>query len=228
VKIQTKANHGYYYTIDNEMYLCEEATCAPIDDTGYYFTSTGEVYYCIYDSEELETTECTRQYCISGQYYSIKDAYYRCESNSILTPVNSRYCSFDENVVINYPLVLNEELPGNIKQAVESIEKNNKSSAIISRRKNILKSVSGIFTNCTYNVEESKASFDLVCVNNFVTINKESKEVKICSIEQLGYVECIEDEENPKKCTVSTAYMKKPSLFVVLLVLFIITFYHLY
>ncbi|ORX80799.1 scaffoldin [Anaeromyces robustus] len=207
IKINSIANYGYYYTVDQEMYHCNEdegSSCTPIKDTGYYFTNTGEVYYCIHDSEGLEATECTKQACVSGQYYYIEDAYYRCESSSTLVPVMSRYCSYNENVIVNFPLALTEEYPDKIKQAMEGIEKNNNSTAIVSRRgKNYLESVSGIFTNCTYNVEETKSTFDLVCVNNYVKIDEDTDDIKICSMEQLGYVECVENEENPEKCNVS-------------------------
>ena len=207
IKINAMANYGYYYTVDGEMYHCdrgEDGECSPISNTGYYFTNAGEVYYCVHDSEEIEPTECTKQACVSGQYYFIDDAYYRCESSSTLVPVMSRYCSYNENVIINFPLALTEEFPDKIKQAMEGIEKNNNSTAIVSRRgKNFLEAVSGIFTNCTYNVEETKSTFDLVCVNNFVSIDENTDDVKICSMEQLGYVECIEDEENPEKCNIS-------------------------
>jgi len=225
VTINAIASYGYYYTVDGEMYHCnqeEDGGCSPISNTGYYFTNAGEVYYCVHDSEELEPTECTKQACVSGQYYYIDEAYYRCESSSTLVPVMSRYCSYNENVVINFPLALTEEYPDKIKQAVDGIEKNNNSTAIVNRRgKNYLESISGIFTNCTYNVEETKSTFDLVCVNNYVAVDKETDEVKICSMEQLGYVECVEDEENPEKCNVSGAWptFLRPSLFT----LFIIT-----
>jgi len=119
--------------------------------------------------------------------------------------MKSRYCSYDENVVINFPLALIEELPGNVKQAVKDISRHNNSTAVSYHRgKNYLKSISGIFTNCTYNEEESTSMFDLVCINNYVDVDKETDEVKICSIEQLGYVECIENEENPEKCNISS------------------------
>jgi len=208
IKIQTIAKDGYYYTIDKEMYYCnqdENSNCSPISESGYYITNTGTIYYCIHDSEELEETECTKQNCIIGQYYYIEEAYYRCDSYSNFVPMKSKYCSYDENVVINFPLALTEELPGNVKQAIENIRINNNSTAISQgRRKNNLESVSGIFTNCTYNIEESISMFDLVCINNYVVVDKETDELKICSIEQLGYVECIENEENPKKCNISS------------------------
>jgi len=224
VIIQGKANYGYYYTIDNEMYHCdqEDGECKPIDETGYYFTNAGEIYYCVHDSEGLEITECVKQNCVSGQYYYIDDAYYRCEVSSLLVPVVSRYCSYDDNVVVNFPLALTEEFPDKIKQAVEDIQKNNNSTAVVTRRgKNYLEAVSGIFTNCTYNVEETKSTFDLVCVNNYVSMDKETDEVKICNVDQLGYVECIEDEDNPEKCKVSGAFhVWKFSIFMTVAVVF--------
>ncbi|KAG4095488.1 hypothetical protein H8356DRAFT_996875 [Neocallimastix lanati (nom. inval.)] len=208
IKIQTIASYGYYYTIDKEMYYCsqdKDSNCSPISETGYYITNTGTIYYCIHDSEELEETECTKQNCISGQYYYIEESYYRCDSHSNFVPMKSKYCSYDENVIINFPLALTEELPFNVKQAIENIRINNNSTAIShGRGKNNLESVSGIFTNCTYNIEESISMFDLVCINNYVVVDKETDELKICSIEQLGYVECIENEENPKKCNISS------------------------
>jgi hypothetical protein len=214
--IQGKANYGYYYTVDNEMYHCdqEDGECKPIDETGYYFTNAGEVFSCVHDSEGLEATECVKQNCVSGQYYYIDDAYYRCEVSSLLVPVVSRYCSYDDNVVVNFPLALTEEFPDKIKQAVDDIQRNNNSTAVVTRRgKNYLEAVSGIFTNCTYNVEETKSTFDLVCVNNYVKVDEETDEMKICNVDQLGYVECIEDEENPEKCTVSGANaLLKPSI----------------
>jgi len=222
IRINAMASYGYYYTIDGEMYHCdqdEDGDCTQIDNTGYYFTNAGEVYYCVHDSEQLEPTECTRQTCISGQYYYIDEAYYRCEISSLLVPVVSRYCSYNDNVIINFPLALTEELPDKIKQAVEGIEKNNNSTAIINRRsKNYLESISGVFTNCTYNVEETKSTFDLVCVNNYVSVNQDTDEVKICSVEQLGYVECVEDEENPEKCNVSRAFNLRPSFITIILI----------
>jgi len=230
IKINSMANYGYYYTVDQEMYHCDEdedGSCSPIKDTGYYFTNTGEVYYCVHDSEELEATECTKQACVSGQYYYIEDAYYRCESSSTLVPVMSRYCSYNENVIVNFPLALTEEYPDKIKQAIEGVEKNNNSTAVVSRRgKNYLESVSGIFTNCTYNVEETKSTFDLVCVNNYVKVDEETDDIKICSLEQMGYVECVESEENPEKCNVSAAYpLLKPTLFTSLILLLISLYY---
>ena len=197
----------------------KDSDCYPIDETGYYLTNAGEIYYCVHDSEELEATECTKQLCTAGQYYYMDETYYRCDSRSKFVRVISQYCSYDEIVVINFPLALNEELPGNVKRAIRNIHRNNNGSAVTRRRgRNYMESVSGIFTNCTYNVEETSSAFDLVCMNNYVVMDRETDEVKICSVEQYGYVECIENEDNPKKCNISSSakYLIRPSLTLVL------------
>jgi len=229
--IQGKANYGYYYTVDNKMYHCDQRyeECYPIEDTDYYFTNTGEIYYCIHDSEGLEPTECIRKNCVPGEYYYINENYYRCEIISgILVPVASRYCYYNGYVIMNFPVALTEEFPYPIQQAVNNIQKNNNSTAVIKRRKkNELEVVSGIFTNCTYDAEETKSNFDLVCINNYVIVDKETNEMKICNLEQFGYVDCVEDDENPSKCNVSAAYpLLKPSIFTIVILLFITAIFH--
>jgi len=211
VTLLSKAGTGYYYTIDNEMYECSENdnTCKLIEDSDYYFTNTGEIFYCVYDSENLEKTECSKQSCYAGQNYYIGDNYYRCEAGSYLTPIKSRNCKYDENVIVNFPVILKEEFPSQIKQAIESVEKNNNSTAVAVRsNKKYLTVIPAIFTNCTYNVEETEASYDFVCLNNYVSVNKEDDTMEICSIENLGYVECVEDDANPDKCKPSAAFTK--------------------
>jgi len=211
ITLLAKASSGYYYTVDNEMYECNENDheCTLITETDYYFTNTGEIYYCVYDSENLEKTECAKQSCYVGQNYYIGDNYYRCEAESFLTPIKSRNCKYDENVIVNFPTILKDEFPSNIKQAIEDIEKNNNSTAIAARsNKKYLSVVPAIFTNCTYNVEETEASYDFVCINNYFSVNDEDDTLQICSIENLGYVECVEDEVNPEKCTPSSAFSR--------------------
>jgi hypothetical protein len=129
---------------------------------------------------------------------------------------------------MNFPLALTEEFPYNVKQAINNIQKNNNSTAIVKRRRrNDLEVVSGIFTNCTYDVEETKTNFDLVCINNYVVVDKETNDMKICNIEQFGYVDCVEDDENPSKCNVSAAYpLLKPSIFTFFILLFITAIFH--
>ncbi|MBE6494091.1 MAG: hypothetical protein E7Z84_05745 [Methanosphaera stadtmanae] len=231
ITITSKASNGYYYTIDQEMYYCDDKTnvgCSKITESGYYFTNTGEVFYCLYDSEELEATECTKQLCMTGQYYYINDSYYRCESKSKLQPVLSKYCNNDENLVINFPISLTKEYPDYIKQSMEKIIKNNNSTAIVPSSKNVLTSVSGIFTNCTYNSEERKSTFDFVCLNNYVIIDETTDDVKICSIEHLGYVECNEDNENPEKCSISGAQRLVINSLIYLIIFFISTIFLIY
>jgi len=231
VTLLGKATSGYYYTIDNEMYECSEDdnACKLITNTDYYFTNTGEIFYCVYDSENLEKTECNKQSCYVGQNYYISDNYYRCEAGSYLTPIKSRNCKYDENVVVNFPTILKEEFPASIKQAIENIEKNNNSTAVgVRSNKKYLSVVPAIYTNCTYNVEETEASYDFVCINNFVTVNDEDDTVEICSIENLGYVECVEDESNPEKCTPSGAYSRIVLNFFTIILAAFATFYVLY
>jgi len=231
----TIVEDGYYYTIDNEMYYCHQKEykgCQPIEDTGYYFTQAGEVYYCVYDSEGIEPTECTKQNCVVSQYYAINDRYYRCEANSILVPVKSRTCSHDKMVVINYPLSLTQNYPSRITQAVENIKKTNNSTAIAikprHRERNYLESISGVFTNCTYEVEEMKSTFDLVCVHNYVTLDQETREPMICSTENLGYIRCTESEDNPGKCYISQASKQIYPSFKIIIFISLMVLYSLY
>ncbi|KAG4085849.1 hypothetical protein H8356DRAFT_963727, partial [Neocallimastix lanati (nom. inval.)] len=206
ITLQARANNGYYYTVDHEMYYCnqENGACKPIDKTGYYFTNERQLYYCVHDSEVLEPVECVKQSCVPRQYYYINNAYYYCEGSSLFVPVVSRYCSYDDYVVVNFPLALTKEFPDKIKKAVDNIQKNNKSTAVVSK---------------------AKSSFDLVCVNNYVIIDEKAHEAKICNVEQLGYVKCIEDEDNPEKCNVSSAFRSwklSPFLIAILFIFILI------
>jgi len=206
IALNERVDEGYYYTADNEMYHCDENNdeCTKIDNSGYYFTNNGVMYYCVYDSEGLEKTSCVKQSCNIGQLYYINEKYYRCDSGSIYSLLSSKYCKHDENVVINFLTAYSEEYPIQIKNAIESISINNNSTAITKgMNNNFMNVVPGIFTNCTYNVEDRSSTFDLVCINNYVSYNKESDNIEICSVPQLGYVECVEDENNSNKCNVS-------------------------
>ncbi|OUM70361.1 hypothetical protein PIROE2DRAFT_1501 [Piromyces sp. E2] len=142
-------------------------------------------YYYIVDTVEGEMYHCDRD---EGGEYSLIDntGYYFTNASEVY------YCVHDSRESLQFP--------DKIKQAMDGVEKNNNSTAIVTRHgKSYLESVSGVFTNCTCNVEETKSTFDLVCVNNFVSLHENTDNIKICSVEQLGYVECIEDEENSKK-----------------------------
>jgi len=205
--IEGRVRSGYYYTIDKEMYVCDQDKyqCEKIDNSGYYFTVSGEIYQCVYDSEGLEETECTKKNCVVGQYYYINSKYYYCSSGYMLNLVSDKTCEYDDKVIVNFPVAFSESYPDKIKNAVESIALINNSTALVTNiNSKYITSVSAVYTNCTYTVEEKESEFDLVCVNNFVAVN-DKKDVEICSITNLGYTECIDDEENPEKCNPSGA-----------------------
>jgi len=229
---------GYYYTVDKEMYHCHEndgdngnLTCKKIENSGYYYTRSGEVYYCIYDSEELEDTECTKKMCIHGQYYYFNNGYYYCQTHSVLVPVSSRYCSYNDHVIIHFPPGLINEFPGAIKKEITSVEVINRSSSLTTKQKNnnYLKSYYGVFTNCTYDADEATSTFDLICMNNYVRLEQKVNNVQICSVENLGFVECEEDKQNPEKCYISsgitnTRFIYYSSLLYQTIIILIITY----
>jgi len=205
--LENKASEGFYYTIDEEMYVCtnQSHVCEKISESGYYFTASDEMYYCLYDSEHIEKTTCYKQTCTAGQYYFIEDRYHRCEKNSILHPVSQKYCSNFEKVIINFPTMYKNEMPTQVKKAIDNIEIHNNSTSVVkSNNINTMNIVPGIFTNCTYNNEDDTTNFDLICISNYVLVD-EDKDAKICSIEKLGYIECEADPENPGKCHASFA-----------------------
>jgi len=229
--IDGKVKTGYYYTIDNEMYECDQDKyqCEKIDNNGYYFTVSGEVYQCIYDSEGLEATECVKKNCLIGQYYYINSKYYYCGSGYMLNLVTDKTCEYDDRVIINYPVAFSEAYPDRIRSAVENVALINNSTAAVTNINNkYITSVSGVFTNCTYTVEEKDSEFDLVCVNNFVTVNEETKNAEICSLANLGYVECVEDENNPEKCSPSAATSRIVKGFSFILSIIVSTLFYLY
>ncbi|OUM63773.1 hypothetical protein PIROE2DRAFT_20628 [Piromyces sp. E2] len=228
--IDGKVRSGYYYTIDKEMYECDQDKyqCEKISNSGYYFTVSGEIYQCIYDSEGLEATECTKKNCIVGQYYYLNSKYYYCSSGYMLNLVSDKTCEFDDKVIINFPAAFSEAYPDKIKSAVENIALVNNSTALVTNiNSKYITSVSGVFTNCTYTVEEKDSEFDLVCVNNYVSVNPETDNIEICSLNHMGYIECVEDENNPEKCNPSGAISqyKKGLTFIISLVISTLLFF---
>ena len=228
--IDGKVRSGYYYTIDKEMYECDQDKyqCEKISNSGYYFTISGEIYQCVYDSEGLEATECTKKNCIVGQYYYINSKYYYCSSGYMLNLVSDKTCEYDDKVIINFPVAFSEAYPEKIKSAVENIALINNSTATVANLNNkYVTAVSGVFTNCTYTVEEKESEFDLVCVNNFVSVNEDTDNIEICSLTHMGYTECIEDENNPEKCNPSGAISqyKKGLTFVISIIISTLLFF---
>jgi len=229
VILESKVSTGFYHTVDKEMYECTNTDCQPITDSGYVFTNNGEIYYCEYDSEELEETVCKIQSCITGQYYYIDGYYYRCDSGSVLNLMTSKYCVYSAKYVINFPTILSNDYPSKVRYAVDKIARNNHSTATYKRGRNYLPVVPAVYTNCTYNFEDKEPNFDLVCVNNYVTVTR-NDETEICSIGNMGYVYCSDDSDNPNKCNPSSAYhiLSNPILHILIAIITaFIYFYYL-
>jgi len=205
VIIENKVNSGFYYTVDNEMYECTTTSCKTISDSGYVFTNNGEIYYCEWDSEELEDTVCKIQECVNSQYYYIDGYYYRCDTGNRLSIMTSKNCVYSSNYIINFPTILSDDYPAKIRNAVDKIVRNNNSTATTKGGRNYLPVVPAVYTNCTYNFEDKEASFDLVCVKNYVKMNSED-EPEICSVSNMGYIYCSDDSDNPNKCNPSSAF----------------------
>jgi len=222
--IENKVNSGFYYTVDNEMYECSPTSCKTISDSGYVFTNNGEIYYCEWDSEEIEDTVCTIQECVNGQYYYIDGFYYKCETGNRLSIMTSKSCVYSSKYIINFPTILSDDYPSKIRNAVDKISRSNNSSPTTKDGRNYLPVVPAVYTNCTYNFEDKEASFDLICVKNYVKINNE-EEPEICSVSNMGYIYCTDDSDNPDKCHPSSAFRTlKISMFHIAMTLIIIFF----
>jgi len=207
VTITGKVSDGYYYTTDNEMYECpntDGSSCDLIDESMYVMTNDNELYYCNVDDDNLASTVCNKQSCVLGELYYIGGYHFRCVTGNIFNILSTKYCNSDELVVVNFPTAFSETYPSNVKSAVDDISKNNNNTATVKAGSNHLTVIPGIFTNCTYDKEEKMASFDLVCIENYVVLDSE-KEPQICSTAKLGFVGCNEDSENPDKCNPSSA-----------------------
>jgi hypothetical protein len=230
-KIDGKVRTGYYFTVDKEMYECDQDKnqCEKITSNGHFFTVSGELYQCVYDSEGLEETECNKKNCIVGQYYYIDSKYYYCGSGYMLSLVSDKTCEFDDRVIINFPVAFSEHYPEKIKNAVESINQVNNSTAMVtSLNGKYVAAVSGVFTNCTYTVEEKDSEFDLVCMNNYVAVNEKTDNVEICSLAHMGYIECVNDDNNPEKCNISGTISRITKGFTFIFSLIISVLFYIY
>jgi len=201
---------GWYYTIDGKMYQCyaKGRTCTEIDDTAYVLTNSNEMYYCVVDSEG-EPTECFKRTCTTGQVYYIKDNYYKCTTGSHFELVRSRHCDYSEVVVINFPVIYSDTFPISVYNTISSIAKNNHYVPTQKLSRKSLETIQGVFTNCTYNVYDEFATYDQICIQNYVKLNRD-KEPDICSVKHLGYTYCtVDDGDDPDKCNPSSAYSFK-------------------
>jgi len=250
IKIESIIDDGYYYTIDQKIYICDsknmkrnknDSICKRVSDVGYYFTNTREIYHCTYETyskyeiindddeeDEDDDIKCIKKYCIPGQYYYIDDNYYTCRYNSVLIPVKPDTCHFDENVIINFPISLSKEYPGVVGEHIKNIQITNNVNMYHNRNsKNYVSSWNGIFTNCTYDNVKESYSFDLICMNNYVIFDKEDGSIKICSTKNMGYIDCEDDSTNPDKCKISSSNILKPSIsrfaymiFIIILIIY--------
>lgn len=227
ITIGEKAENDFYYTINFGMVECndERKDCQKINESDYYLTKDGNIYYCVYDSEEVEETECKLIQCLNSQYYYIRNKYYVCKAKSNLVPITSDQCSSLEKVIINFLPIQQDEWPEKIKNSIGTIKMMSTPSSS-KQDSNSLPSISGIFTNCTYNENEKETnafSYDLVCIKDDVSVNNGMLE--ICSLNNLGFIEC-SDDDHTGRCNVSSGirifmnWYKILILFIIILSLF--------
>jgi len=158
---------------------------------------------------EGEETECFKRLCTTGQIYYLKNNYYRCTSGSFLELVKSRTCDHDEVVVINFPVIYSETFPIGVYNSISNIAKNNHYVPTQKISRNSIESFQGVFTNCTYDAYEEEATYDEICMENYVKLNQD-KEPDICSVKLLGYTYCtVDDGDDKDKCNPSSAFRQR-------------------
>ncbi|ORX59843.1 hypothetical protein BCR36DRAFT_408220 [Piromyces finnis] len=236
ILIEKVTKSGYYYTIDNNMYECyikekSNVNCIPISNSDYYYTIDKKLYYCAYDSENLEKTLCNIQLCISGQIYYFNKSYYRCNiKDYIYEPISENLCHALDTVIINYPTFLEKEYPTRVKLMLKYMYEINITDIETNYNSSYIPSITGVFNQCKYDVNNNIPTFNLICLNNFVALSSINPP-KICSIKRMGLVECIENEEHPGRCHPDNAWsylynIKTKSLIII--VIFLSTTYLLY
>jgi len=183
-----KNSTGYVMTAPGEIYYCE------------YNSHTG--VQKIYDNKSLSSTNngyrnilssCIKKKCKIGEYYYMDNHYYQCKTDSIFVLMKKEQCIDYLDVedirknhkdiantegfgkyIINFPTKDQDNYPDNIKYLNYLIEINNNSTAEDSSLSlEYLSSISGVFHNCRYDLETSTMVFDLICLNNYVSIAKD-------------------------------------------------------
>jgi len=196
-------------------------SCELITTPNDYFTVNGFILHCedkeIEEEEEGEEDQrkeenstlfqCEIMKCNSDEIYSIYEDYYRCHSNHLLLKINNKQCSFNEKVVINYPTMFNNAMDEDVYRQVLNAEalqeKYHRKTSRSRRRKpedNIIPSIHGVFTNCTYDKEVKVFNYDLICAEDQVMVNLHTKIIEICSKMDYGFVQCVAEENNPDRC----------------------------
>ncbi|ORX44993.1 hypothetical protein BCR36DRAFT_585870 [Piromyces finnis] len=148
--------------------------------------------------------------CNLDEIYSINDNYYRCLSNDILLKINNKHCTFDEKVVINYPTMFSNSMDEDVyRQVLNSEILQEKYSLKVSStqkiKSNVIHSIHGVFTNCTYDQDVKVFNYDLICAEDQIMVNITTKIIEICSKMDYGFVQCIAEDTNPDKCNPSSS-----------------------
>ncbi|ORX44740.1 scaffoldin [Piromyces finnis] len=179
---------GYVMTSSGNIYYCEynsKATTQKVyEDTSLESSNKG--YRNILSS-------CIKQKCNVGEYYYLKNNYYQCLRDSIFSLMKMEQCidyidvkDIKENhsdiastegfgkYIIHFPLMDQENYPENIKYMNYLITVHNNSTAEDSYvSSDYLSSISGVFSNCRYDLETATMVFDLICINNYVSSAKQ-------------------------------------------------------
>jgi len=211
--VEAVQEEGFYHTMDNDMYECrydkknvKEINCHPISENDYYFTKEGKIYYCLYDAFKIEKTQCTQQLCFEGQYYFFKGKYYQClGKDSLYVPVSHSNCNEEDTVVIHYPIVMKDLFPERVTNMLQYMYDAHISDIESNYNSSYIPSITGLFKDCRYDSASETATFDLICIKNFVLLSA-VRPPQLCSIRRMGYVECKEDEDHPGRCHPNSAW----------------------
>ncbi|ORX81824.1 hypothetical protein BCR32DRAFT_268047 [Anaeromyces robustus] len=182
-----KDSTGYVMTSTGEIYYCEYnnklTTHKVYENTSLNSSNIG--YRNILSS-------CIKKKCKIGEYYYMNNNYYQCKKDSIFTLMKKEQCiddldveSIQENYediaktegfgkyIIHFPIKDKDSYPDSIKYLNYLIQNNNNSTAEdIHLSSDYLSSISGVFRNCRYDLETTTMVFDLICLNNYVSLAK--------------------------------------------------------
>ncbi|OUM62957.1 hypothetical protein PIROE2DRAFT_10647 [Piromyces sp. E2] len=220
ISLNMIAEEGDYYTLDDKLFSCTKINendygCEQITQPKYYFTVNGFIFHCEnveYEEEDHTKTsfQCTKMKCNQNEIYSIYDNYYRCTSNDLLLKINNKQCTFNDKVVINYPTMFSNAMDEDVYRQVLNAEVLQekyvfKTSLSKKIKSNVIHSIHGVFTNCTYDKEVKVFNFDLICAEDQIMVNLNTKIIEICSKMDYGFIQCVAEDSNPDKCKPNSA-----------------------
>lgn len=182
---------------------------------------------------QLNKYKCKRMKCNLNELYSIYDAYYRCTSNDTLLKINNNQCSFNEKVIINYPTMFSNAMDEDVYRQVlnsDSLQEKYhiKTKASKKEKSNLIHSIHGVFTNCTYDNEVKVFNYDLICAEDQLLVNLSTKVIEICSKIDFGFVQCIAEDNNPDKCNPNSFQIIHPSFLKLLISIISISLIYIY